>query len=226
MIEDDNFYGAVESHFIKRRGSPLFITPIEWCLIQQWEMECIPLKVVQEGIDRVFERPTRRPGVLRLSYCRQSVKAAFRRFLEVSAGKPGTETSENREAGCLVIAEHLAELQISLEVVRRSWSKRSEEFDRQIRGVVDEVEKLRKNESMEVAGLEIKLTCLEERLLASAASVLFEDERENLRCRAEKSLSSYRARMPEDVYKRALSSAYRKRVRAIFGLRPMSIYSR
>ena len=226
MSTEDNYYGAVESHFIERRGSPLFITPKEWHLIQKWETESIPLRVVKEGIDRVFERPSRRPGVRRLSYCRQSVEAAFRRFREARVGESGGGSSEHEDAERLVAAEHLAELRTTLEAARKIWSKRSEDFARQLEDGIREIETLGESESVDRPGLETRLIGLEERLLGSAASVLAEEEREDMRRRAEESLSSYRERMPEDVYRGALDSAYRKRVRAACGLCPMSLYSR
>ena len=57
MLQDEDYFAAVEAHFVERRGSPLFITPGEWFLVSRWEEQGIPLRVVQEGIDRVFERP-------------------------------------------------------------------------------------------------------------------------------------------------------------------------
>ena len=53
----DGYYEEVESYFVAQRGSPLFITPSEWDLVWRWEQLGIPLAVVKEGIDRVFERP-------------------------------------------------------------------------------------------------------------------------------------------------------------------------
>ena len=86
MDGEGNYYGSVEDYFVERRGSPLFITPAEWFLIFRWEEQGIPLPVVKEGIDRVFERPKTRAKPRKLGYCRQTVEATFRRFREVSLG--------------------------------------------------------------------------------------------------------------------------------------------
>ena len=62
-LAEESYYGAIESHFVERRGGPLFITPAEWALIQRWEQDEVPLDVVRAGIDQVFDRPrtARRP---------------------------------------------------------------------------------------------------------------------------------------------------------------------
>ena len=102
MDGEGNYYGLVEDYFVARRGSPLFITPAEWFLIFRWEEQGIPLLVVKEGIDRVFERPKTRTKQRKLGYCRQTVEAGFRRFREVSLG-----ASERGLAGAAAEAKAL-----------------------------------------------------------------------------------------------------------------------
>ena len=84
--DEPSYYGEIETYFVERRGAPLFITPAEWGLVAKWEEQGIPVHVVQEGIDRVFERPQAVSKSRKLGYCRQTVEAAFRRFRVLARG--------------------------------------------------------------------------------------------------------------------------------------------
>jgi hypothetical protein len=74
--------------------------------------------------------------------------------------------------------------------------------------------------------VERELTALDGTLVAESEAVLGDAVREELRREAESSLESYRERMPEKIYRAALESGYRRRLRKKFGLPTLSLYSR
>ena len=113
LSPEPGYYQEVERYFVARRGSPLFISPSEWDLVWRWEQLGIPLSVVKEGIDRVFERPKTSVKPRRLSYCRQTVEAAFRKFREASLGSVA-RMAEPDESGA---AARLAEISSRLREV-------------------------------------------------------------------------------------------------------------
>jgi BirA family biotin operon repressor/biotin-[acetyl-CoA-carboxylase] ligase len=217
---EEDFYREVESYFVARRGSPLFITPSEWDLVWRWEQLGIPLAVVKEGIDRVFDRPKTLLKPRRLGYCRQTVEAAFRRFRESSlGGRPGATTEEVSGT-----AGHLAEVAARLRALAAEWSTKGRELAASLERAADAVRSF--SERAEAAPVEIEreLEALDGNLVAESEAVLGEAVREELRRDAASSLESYRERMPEKIYRAALESAYRRRLRKKLGLPTVSLY--
>jgi hypothetical protein len=227
---EDGYYAEVESHFVERRGSPLFISPGEWHLVARWEELGIPLAVVKEGIDRVFERPKTRLKARTLGYCRQTVEAAFRRFREARLGiRADPSDGEGEAAGD--VARQLQEMHDRLRVASAlvpsgtSFTRALEEIVVRLRSAIDEARGSSAS-TARLSQLEDTLTALDRRLLEEAEPVVEEPLRAELRKQAEDSLREYRERMPEKVYGSALESAYKRRLRQKLELPTLSLYAR
>lgn len=212
-IDEQGYFGGVEAYFIERRGSPLFITPVEWFLVSKWEEQGIPLDVVKEGIDRVFERPRAAAKPRKLGYCRQTVEAAFRRFREVTLGG-----GENRGPveDRFDAAAHLLRLASKLNGLSRLAV--APDLAARVEALGDSGETFQR--------IEAALTAIEDELVESAEDALDENDREALLSDAGASLASYRDRMPDKVYQSALRSAYRRRLRDKAKLPRLSLYDR
>ena len=200
MDGEGHYYGLVEDYFVERRGSPLFITPAEWFLIFRWEEQRIPLSVVKEGIDRVFERPKTRAKPRKLGYCRQTVEAAFRRFREVSLGGGKREKDSEPPFDPSGHLEAIAAAIEGLDV------KTASGIASRVRDLIDSDQSL--------VGIEDDLTAIDKELLDAIEVELEDDVRSELLREAQDSLASYRERMPKKVYDAAARSAYRRRLRA------------
>jgi BirA family transcriptional regulator, biotin operon repressor / biotin---[acetyl-CoA-carboxylase] ligase len=219
LSPEPGYYQEVESHFVARRGSPLFITPSEWDLIWRWEQLGIPVEVVKEGIDRVFDREKTHLKPRRLSYCRQTVEAAFRKFREASLGRrEPVEEREEQRAGA-----RLAEIASRLGEIAASEKKR--ELSLLLQRTRDAVRSLAERAEGATEELESALSALDFSFIAEVEAVLGNAEREELRREAESSLESYRERMPEKIYRAAVESAYRRRLRRKLGLPTLSLYA-
>jgi hypothetical protein len=212
----------VESYFVTRRGSPLFITPSEWDLVWRWEQQGIPLTVVKEGIDRVFERPKTLLKPRRLGYCRQTVEAAFRRSRESSLGRGTGGTALDDSSA----AAHLTEVSRRLRDLAAAWSETERELADFLEQTADAVRSLSERAEEAPGEVERELTALDGKLVVESEAVLGDAVREELRREAESSLESYRERMPEKVYRAALESGYRRRLRKRIGFPTLSLYSR
>jgi len=73
----DQYYREIETHFAMRRGTPFILSAKDWALMKKWHDEGVPLPVVIEAIDSVFEKNEtsgRRKVISSLSYCRHAVK--------------------------------------------------------------------------------------------------------------------------------------------------------
>ena len=208
--DEQGYFGDVEAYFIERRGSPLFITPAEWFLVSKWEEQGIPLHVVHDGIDRVFERPQAAAKPRKLGYCRQTVEAAFRRFREVTLGggqdRGPVEDRFDAAAHLSRLASKLSRLAVAPELAARV---------RALGGVGENLQRI-----------EDALTAIDDELVEFAEDALDENDRDALLSEAGASLASYRDRMPDKVYQSALKSAYRRRLRDKAKLPRLSLYDR
>jgi len=83
------YFEEIEGHFAARRGTPFILSAKDWALMKSWHDEGVPLPVVIEAIDSVFEKNEtsgRQKKINSLSYCRHAVKELWdeRRELTVS----------------------------------------------------------------------------------------------------------------------------------------------
>jgi BirA family biotin operon repressor/biotin-[acetyl-CoA-carboxylase] ligase len=221
--QEESYYAAVETHFVERRGSPLFITPSEWQLVWEWEREGIPLRVVMEGIDRVFERPKTGQKPRKLSYCRQTVEAAYRRFREMALGGVKVSVSEESQDA----RTHLTAMAERLRRAHIEWKERDQAVAAAIDFCEREMEALVVQLTPEsMVAIEAALASGEERLLDTLERSLGDERHQALLRESEASLADYRPRMPEKIYASAVKSAYRRRLRLELGIPTLSLLDR
>jgi hypothetical protein len=191
----------------------------------KWEQLGIPLEIVKEGIDRVFERPRTSLKPRRLSYCRQAVEAAFRRHKEASVGAQAGDAEDDR-AGA---RPHLLALSARLRELDEEWHAKGEAWSGTLRDIAELVDsaagRAEGGTSETLHTIESDLESADRRLLAGAESSVSEEAREELRREAEASLEPYRQRMPDKVYRAAVESSYRRRLRKKMGLPILSLYA-
>jgi hypothetical protein len=87
----ETYFQEIEAHFALRRDTPFILNAKDWALMKKWYDDGVPLAVVIEAIDAVFERNEasgRKKVISSLSYCRHSIKELWdeRRNLYVGAG--------------------------------------------------------------------------------------------------------------------------------------------
>ena len=94
----NDYFLEIEAHFAQRRGTPFILSAKDWALMRKWADDAIPLPVVIEAIDSVFEKNEtsgRRKIISSLSYCRHAVKELWdaRRDLYVGGSEVTPEVS-------------------------------------------------------------------------------------------------------------------------------------
>jgi len=87
-----NYVTEVANTFIKRRGTVLFLSPLDQQMILDWQTEGIPLHIVCRAIDDVFNYRDQLPkkkrrAVRTISYCAEEVEAAFSEWCEMQVGR-------------------------------------------------------------------------------------------------------------------------------------------
>jgi hypothetical protein len=101
----DDFFLEIEGHFAMRRRTPFILSAKDWALMKKWRQEEIPLSVVLEAIDQVFEKNEasgRRKVISSLSYCRHAVKEMWEERKELYVG--GEVGSPEEQAGPMLEA--------------------------------------------------------------------------------------------------------------------------
>lgn len=105
-----DYFQEIEAHFARRRGTPFVVSAKDWALMKEWSEAGIPLAVVIEAMDAVFDKKaTEGRTVNGLRFCRHAVKEMWleRRELQV-----GAETDTPEETSLLrleTLADILAE---------------------------------------------------------------------------------------------------------------------
>ncbi|MBX7061296.1 MAG: hypothetical protein K1X52_06530 [Pyrinomonadaceae bacterium] len=108
-----NYYTEIEDTFVRRRGKHLFLSPLDWAMIDGWKERGIPLHIVLRSIESVFDVYDRQPPGTRtiksLFYCREEIEIQHREWLTSQTGKGDSEqgTASELEFSVERIAQHI-----------------------------------------------------------------------------------------------------------------------
>ena len=96
LVLPETYFQEIEAHFALRRGTPFILNAKDWALMKKWHEDGVPLPIVIEAIDAVFEKNEtsgRKKVISSLSYCRHSIKELWsdRQNLYVGAGDVAPE---------------------------------------------------------------------------------------------------------------------------------------
>jgi hypothetical protein len=85
-----NYFTEVENEFVKRRGSHMLVSPLDWALIEGWKQRGVPLHIVLRGINTSFDgydkRAQRGRRINSLLFCQQEIEAQFLEYCEARIG--------------------------------------------------------------------------------------------------------------------------------------------
>ena len=107
-----NYFTEIEEHFVRKRGKNILVSPLDWCLIELWKENQVPLQVVLRGIDRSFEAALRRQKKLptTLFYCHPAVMEAFQEYSAAMVGSREEEAGGDQTVTQARLLEHLEHL--------------------------------------------------------------------------------------------------------------------
>ena len=83
-----DYFTEIEALFARRRGTPFIVNAKDWALMKRWNSEGVPLAIVLEAIDSVFDKSDAKGRKVNgLSFCKHAVKELWddRRALQVGA---------------------------------------------------------------------------------------------------------------------------------------------
>ncbi len=209
--EDQRYFQAIEATFIRLRGAPLLLSPTDWRMAQAWRKEGIPLAVVEEALEEIFqgreERGAKNP-VSSLRYCKRAVEKSWAQARELNA------TAERATAPALELAPLLRALAASLPAdlpAREAVQAEILALDSSAQGDPETVER--------------GLGEMEERLLERLEGTLEAARLEKVEAAEGTALAALARRLPEEQIEAARLRLRRKLLRQELGLPVFSLFS-
>jgi signal transduction histidine kinase len=238
-----NYFTEIEDTFIRRRGKHLWLSPMDWSLMESWKEMGIPLHVALRGIERAFdsfEAKPRRRSVKSLLYCQEEVEAQFLEWQEAQVGAAlvnsnGDGASEKTTVDAslpfprAVILEHLERARASLSrICDERKESRADDFCDALSRAASRLKELGKDFASaarpDAEKLEESLTSLEKMLDEALRLSISSQELAAARFESEEQLQPYRSRMERAVFEQTLDNLLLKRLRDAHGLPRLSLF--
>lgn len=227
-----NYFTEIEDAFVRRRGKHLFLSPLDWALMETWRQTGIPLHIVLRGIERSFDSYESRPrkrSVKTLLYCQEEIEAQYAEWMESRVGV--SEISEQCEPGntpfsASAIREHLQHCHSAL--LRLSQSRKEDDLSEALAraaGLLGEIQAdLPDNAPIDTRRLEDSLTGLERMLNEAMLTVIDSAGLDALKSGIKDQLKPYRSQMETPVYNQAFDNLLLKGLREQFAVPRLSLF--
>ncbi len=122
-----NYFTEIEDTFIRRRNKHLFLSPLDWALIEGWQERGVPLHIVIRSVESVFDvfdkQPVGTRTIKSLFYCREEVEVQYQEWLRSQAGK-ATEADAEEKFSKQTVMKHIA---AAIETLKNNHIKGIEE---------------------------------------------------------------------------------------------------
>ncbi|HEY8227631.1 MAG TPA: hypothetical protein VIG25_20335 [Pyrinomonadaceae bacterium] len=228
-----NYFTEIEDAFVRRRGKHLFLSPMDWALMESWKQQDIPLHLVLRAIERAFDsfesRPRKR-SVKSLLYCQEEVEAQFAEWLESRVGANELSPEEKQDDSSkhfstTAIETHLSEKKKILQHLLNAAGDPN--FSETLARAIDRLSELQ----VEVTGanqvdarrLEDSLTGVD-RMLSDALLLNEHEESKVLMEEIKAQLKPYRSQMEKAAYDQTFNNLLLKRLRDKFGIPRLSLF--
>jgi hypothetical protein len=230
-----NYFTEIEDAFVRRRGKHLFLSPMDWALMETWKQQGIPLHIVLRGVEKSFDsfeaRPRKRT-VKSLLYCQEEVEAQYAEWVEARVGSaPDANDSEadsdKTPFSFAAISEHLKRCRNALSDLAES-RKHEDDFSEALTRASALLAAIESDfvsgGTLDTRKLEDSLTGLERMLNDAMLSVVAAPALEELKKEVKDQLKPYRAQMEAPVYKQTFENLLLKRLREQFGMARLSLF--
>jgi hypothetical protein len=228
-----NYFTEIEEHYLRRRGTHLLLSTLDWALIETWRNAGIPLEAVLRGVDEAFDKYDRRPSkskkVNSLAYCAQAVLAAAEDMREAAIGATG-EQKVQRDPG-FEAAQIVAFLRANAEKLEKARLPEHQGFATgtlareeavSLRAIADSIANSGKLPKLE--DLERRLTVLEEKLFAVLMAATPDKDLVNVRAEADHDLAPYRRNMTASQIEQLHKQYVHKRLLERCGVPRLSLF--
>jgi hypothetical protein len=228
-----NYFTEIEDAFVRRRGKHLFLSPMDWALMETWKQQGIPLHIVLRGVEKSFDSHEARPRkrtVKTLLYCQEEVEAQYAEWVEAHVGSSNASAeaeSDKTPFSFAAISEHLQRSRKALSELAQSRKQKddlSEALTRAIALLVDIEKDFASGATIDTRKLEDSLTGLERMLNDSMLSVAGASTLDEFKKGVKDQLKPYRAQMDAVAYKQTFDNLLLKRLREQFAVPRLSLF--
>ncbi len=234
-----NYFTEIEEEFVKRRGSHMLVSPLDWSLIETWKQRGIPLHIVLRGINSSFDgydqRLNRGRKVNSLFFCQQEVEASFQEYVESRVGSNGhhnvesavTNGNGDSQFTSSAIVEFLKERWAILRQLEDRYSSDAvlkDTFTRTAERLTQIIEDSEESGVVSPESLETDLTMIEEVILDGLKEHFGEENLKELRREGNGKLRGYRQNMEREVYEQTLSNFIARRLREQYQVPRLSLF--
>jgi hypothetical protein len=230
-----NYFTEIEDAFVRRRGKHLFLSPMDWALMETWKQQGIPLHIVLRGVEKSFDSYEARPRkrtVKTLLYCQEEVEAQYAEWVEAHVGSNSNSENAPPESdktpfSFAAVSEHLQRCRNALLELARSRKQEddlSEALNRAGALLADIEKDYASGATFDTRKLEDSLTGLERLLNDSMLSVAGPSILDELKKGVKDQLKPYKAQMDAAVYKQMFDNLLLKRLREQFSLPRLSLF--
>lgn len=236
-----NYFTEVEDEFVRRRGKPLLISPLDWALVESWQNAGIPLHIVLRSINETFDaydkRVHKRQKINSIFYCQQAVESNFAeyRLSQVGGGKAPDSSltpSEGGGAGPFSKSELLdflgrcnRELLGAAEEAHRQSRLELEDALTRSRARLDEIAReIEGSVSVDTEALERDLDSLDRMIVENVRMGMSEEAINDLRKEAKSQLRSYKKKMDKEIYEQTVENFVARRFREISHVPRLSLF--
>jgi len=230
-----NYFTEIEDTFVRRRGKHLFLSPMDWALMETWKQQGIPLHIVLRGIEKSFdsfESKPRKRTVKSLLYCQEEVEAQYAEWNDARLGAPSAgdnHAADKTPFSLEAISEHLqrnrdALLESAAARGQKQEDDLSEAMTRAAALLTDIEQDLTSGAALDTRKLEDSLGGLERLLNNSMFAVASEAELEAQKTAVKDQLKPYRNHMETSVYNQTFNNLLLKRLREQFAVPRLSLF--
>ena len=208
-----NYFTEIEDTFIRRRGKNLFLSPIDWALIESWQDRGIPMHIVIRSIESVFDIYDKQPAGTRsiksLFYCREEIEVQYAEWSRSQAGK-GRETGDESH-----------DIAKSIETLNAITN---DELSEDISRAIARLEELKSNLTDNFESIDGTLSDIEKLLERAMLSNWPKAHLKLLEKETAASLKAYKAEMEPDAYKNTHHLMLLKRLREEAGVPRLGLF--
>ena len=220
-----NYFTEIEEHFVRKRGRNLLISPLDWCLIELWRENGIPLHVALRGIDRSFESAERlRKSTPRtLFYCHPAVFEAYEEYQEAMVGQSTQEQQDTSDSKDGLSRDDL--LRFMSELREQLVDREGEGFSRAVSRLEELISECKTRKDRDPREVDRELNEIGSLLTRWLQGELERAVWKEIQAESRKELKIYKKHLSAEMFEKIREKQLERRIREYFDLPEFSLLS-
>jgi len=230
-----NYFTEIEERWQQCRGTVTLLSPLDWALIESFQDSGIPLEVVLRGMEAAFAKQAKRQSKVQkvnsLSYCAQAILSEFERFREGAVGKhepansASTQAQGERENLVQMMERTAGQLvQVSERIGREGLSLADGFFESIAETLQSLTEEVIASTHLDFEQLELRLSMLEDKILATLFAALSNEVLLGLRTEVNQELNRHRRGLKAEHLAMLEKKMMSKKLLERFGVPRLSLF--